>query len=288
MDELGERKVKKLYGVIGDPIAHSMSPQMHNVLYSDNEIDAQYFPFHVSRADLQAAVNGLKALGVTGFNVTVPHKVAIIPFLDRIDPLAESIGAVNTVVNEDGQFVGYNTDGTGFVMGLTANLSNLEDKSILLIGSGGAARAIYFTLAKNGVKQLDICNRTIFKAEELIEQCPYTIPSKAIGKDGAEKTLGHYDVIIQTTSIGMAPDYDLSPLKLDNLRSDAFVSDIIYNPLETLFLQEAKSKGAKIQNGLDMFVFQGALAFEKWIGFFPDTERMKQIVRKQLGGTTKC
>lgn len=277
--------MKKLYGVIGDPIAHSMSPLMINELFQVYNMNSHYYPFHVSREDLQDAVKGLKALGATGFNVTVPHKVEIIPFLDRIDPLAEAIGAVNTVVNEDGLFVGYNTDGSGFVRGVTEHLSNIEQKSILLVGSGGAARAIYFTLAQNGVKRLDLYNRTLEKAEELIKQCPYRVASRAIEKERAENSLSGYDVIIQTTSIGMSPKIELSPLKLDNLSSHAFVSDIIYNPLETLFLQEAKNKGAKIQNGIDMFVFQGALAFEKWTGIFPDTELMKQIVIKQLGGT---
>ena len=277
--------MKKLFGVIGDPIAHSMSPLMHNELFNLEKIDAHYFPFHVSREKLAAAVESFRVLGASGFNVTVPHKVAIMPLLDRIDPLAESIGAVNTVVNESGQFVGYNTDGSGFVRGLTKQITHLEQKSVLMVGSGGAARAIYFTLAKTGVKRLDICNRTVGKAKHLIDECPYHVSSKAVAKDEAEETLQNYDVIIQTTSIGMSPNVQDSPISLSNLDAQTFVSDIIYNPLETAFLKEAREKGAKTQNGIDMFVFQGALAFEKWTGIFPNTERMKEIVNKQLGGT---
>ena len=276
--------MKKLFGVIGDPIAHSMSPLMHNELFKLEKIDAHYFPFHISQDKLPAAIESLQVLGASGFNVTVPHKVAIIPLLDKIDPLAEAIGAVNTVVNESGQFVGYNTDGSGFVRGLTTQLTHLEQKSVLMVGSGGAARAIYFTLAKAGVQRLDIYNRTIDKAMQLIDECPYRVPSKVLDRNQTEKMLAEYDVIIQTTSIGMAPNIHKSPLRLTNLSAQAFVSDIIYNPFETLFLQEAKRIGAKTQNGIDMFVFQGAIAFEKWTGVFPDTQRMKQIVNNQLGG----
>lgn len=276
--------MKKLFGVIGDPIAHSMSPLMHNDLFQRYNIDAHYFPFHVKKEDLSQAINGLKVLGISGFNVTVPHKVAIIPLLNEIDPLAKAIGAVNTVVNVDGKLIGYNTDGSGYVKALTEQVSSLKDKNVLMIGAGGAARGLFFSLSKEGVKKLDIVNRTIEKAQELILDCPYPIEANALSKQEAESALGEYDIIIQTTSIGMAPNVEEIPICLEKLKEDAFVSDIIYNPLETSLLKEAKQRGAMIQNGLDMFVFQGALAFELWTGIFPDTERMRNIVQKQLGG----
>lgn len=276
--------MKKIFGVIGDPIAHSMSPLMHNDLFQNYSIDAHYFPFHVKKEELRNAVCGMKTLGVSGFNITVPHKVAIIPLLDQIDSLASAIGAVNTVVNVDGQLIGYNTDGSGYVKGLADHVTNLKDQKVLIIGAGGAARALYFSLAKAGVIRLDICNRTIENAAKLIKECPYHVDSNAIEKEEAERVLGEYDVIIQTTSIGMEPNIEDFPLKLDNLRAGAFVSDIIYNPLETALLREAKKKNANIQNGIDMFVFQGALAFELWTGIFPDTDRMKRIVEQKLGG----
>lgn len=276
--------MKKLFAVIGDPIAHSMSPLMHNDLFEYYGYDGYYHAFQIKEKDLKEAVKGFKAINISGFNVTVPHKVSIMPLLDKIDPLAEAIGAVNTVVNENGQFVGYNTDGQGYVQGLLPIVSSLQNKRILIVGAGGAARAIYFTLAFEGAKKIDITNRTIEKAERLANECPYEVESNIITFDEGEKNLHQYDMIIQTTSIGMAPNIHMSPLSLQNLKKGSIVSDIIYNPLKTKFLQEAKEKGAVIQNGIDMFVYQGALAFEKWTNIFPDVKRMKNLVIQQLGG----
>jgi shikimate dehydrogenase len=283
----GEKQMKKLYAVIGDPIGHSMSPVMHNDLFSFYQVDAYYLPFQVKDDDLQTAVNGLKAIGVGGFNVTVPHKSRIIPFLDEVDELAASIGAVNTVVNDGGKLIGYNTDGPGFLKGLSILMPSLKEKKVLMIGAGGAARAIYFTLAKEKPQTIDIANRTIDKAQSLIEACPYHVISSACPLAEAERNLAKYDLIIQTTLIGMSPKVSDQPLMLDNLKQGAMVCDIIYNPLETQFLHEARLKGAKTQNGIDMFVFQGALAFEKWTGIFPDVQRMREITLTQLGGH-KC
>ncbi|NMD70627.1 shikimate dehydrogenase [Bacillus sp. DNRA2] len=276
--------MKKLFGVIGDPIAHSMSPLMHNDLFQLYQLDAHYFPFHVKKEKLAEAINGLKVLGVSGFNVTVPHKVEIMSLLDEIDPLAKAIGAVNTVVNVEGKLIGYNTDGNGYVRALTHYVSDLEDKRVLMIGAGGAARALFFSLAKAGVRRMDLANRTVEKAQALINECPYEIEASALEMNEAELSLEEYDIIIQTTSIGMSPKVNEVPLSPERLKAGAFVSDIIYNPLETRILTEAKQRGAQIQNGLDMFVYQGALAFELWTGIFPNTERMKQIVEMQLGG----
>ncbi|NRD75909.1 shikimate dehydrogenase [Bacillus sp. BRMEA1] len=278
--------MKKLFAVIGDPIAHSMSPVMHNDLFSLYNIDAHYLPFQVKNDDLQAAVNGLRAIGVGGFNVTVPHKSNIIPFLDGIDELAENIGAVNTVVNEGGKLIGYNTDGPGFLKGLMTQIPTIEGKKILVIGAGGAARAIYFTLAKENPRGIDIANRTVDKASDLIQSCPYPVVSNAYSLLEAENHLADYDLIIQTTLIGMSPKTAEQPIELTNLMQQALVCDIIYNPLETQFLQDAKRKGASIQNGIDMFVFQGALAFEKWTGIFPDVIRMRDNILTQLGGNS--
>ncbi len=276
--------MKKLYAVIGDPIAHSMSPAMHNELFKTYQINAHYQPLLVKRNDLEDAIKGLKAIGVAGFNVTIPHKETLIPFLDRIDPLAKAIGAVNTVVNEDGELVGYNTDGSGYVKGLLENLKSIHDKKILIVGAGGAARALYFTIASQGVNRLDMCNRSLQKAEAILHECPYPVQSTAMEMHVAEMNLAQYDLIIQTTPMGMVPNIEQLPLSLHSLQATAFVSDIIYNPLESRFLQEAKRKGASIQNGLPMFVYQGALAFEKWTGIFPDTKLMEEVVLQQLGG----
>jgi shikimate dehydrogenase len=278
--------MKKLYGVIGDPIAHSMSPLMHNDLFQRYEMDASMFPFHIKKENLQDAVKGFKAINLAGFNITVPHKTAIMPFLDEIDPLAEAIGAVNTVVNEEGRFIGYNTDGTGYIKGILEEIDSLEGKKMLLIGAGGAARAVYYTLASMGVEHLDITNRTLHAAEILIEHCPYPTHSEALELAEAEKQMSKYDLIVQTTSIGMEPHVDEAPICLDGIKKDIFVGDIIYTPLETKLLRNAKRNGARTQNGIPMFVYQGALAFEKWTGIFPDTKRMQSVVLQQLGGKT--
>jgi shikimate dehydrogenase len=278
--------MKKMFGVIGDPIAHSMSPAMHNDLFELYGIDASYLPFRVSKEHLESAVKGLKALGTSGFNVTIPHKTEIMMHLDKIDPLAESIGAVNTVKNENGLLTGYNTDGPGFVKGLESKAADLKSRSALIIGAGGAARAIYFSMAQAGFRHIDIYNRTFNKAVELVEACPYKVDSKVLEQEFAERTVGNYQLIIQTTSIGMLPKVDYTPISARNISPEAFVSDIIYNPLETKFLKDASQSGASTQNGIEMFVYQGALAFEKWTGIFPDTERMKANVLKHLGGYT--
>ncbi|WP_203361678.1 shikimate dehydrogenase [Bacillus sp. REN10] len=279
--------MKKLFGVIGDPIAHSMSPVMHNSAFNALKFDGYYHPFHIKPTDLADGVKGMRAIGVEGFNVTIPHKTAIIPLLDKVDPLAEAIGAVNTVVREHDQWVGYNTDGLGYVRALREEYPGaLEEQHVLIIGAGGAARAIFYTLASEGVSRITLANRTLEKAKAMIESCPYSVEGTVLSLEEAEKKLREYDVIIQTTSIGMSPQVENIPMALDHLNPKAFVSDIIYNPLETKLLQEAKKQGAYTQNGLKMFVYQGALAFEKWTGVFPDVQEMEKVVLQQLGGKT--
>ncbi|MDV7764485.1 shikimate dehydrogenase [Peribacillus sp. CSMR9] len=279
--------MKKIYGVMGDPIAHSMSPDIHNDAFEKENIEAVYHHFHVTKEGLNDAVKGMKALGIEGFNITIPHKTSIIPFLDEVDELALAIGAVNTVVNKNGRFIGYNTDGKGFFKSLCDEISgDIKAKKTLVIGAGGAARAIYFTLVKEGVKQVDIANRTKERAAQLVSDCPYDKVSKALSIIEAEESLSQYDLIIQTTSSGMSPELDHSPLKVDQLKTGAIVCDIIYNPLQTKLLLEAREKGAETQNGLGMFINQAALAFEIWTGVMPDTARMTEIVLNKLGGNT--
>ncbi|MBM7691840.1 shikimate dehydrogenase [Peribacillus deserti] len=278
--------MRELYGVMGDPIRHSMSPDIHNDAFKRMNINADYHLFHVIPAKLEDAVNGARALKISGFNVTVPHKTKIMPFLDEIDELAIAIGAVNTVVNRNGRLIGYNTDGPGFVRGIYEKLGTpLTNKRTLIIGAGGAARGIYFSLVKEGVTQIDICNRTLENAKSLIKQCPYQVASEALSFEEALKKIAEYDLIVQTTSAGMSPNISGLPFEIrGSLQSSALVSDIIYNPLETEFLKQAKEKGAMTHNGIDMFVYQAALAFEIWTGRTPDTEMMRNIVVTKLGG----
>ncbi|PEQ44130.1 shikimate dehydrogenase [Bacillus cereus] len=277
--------MKQLYGVIGNPIGHSLSPVMHNDAFEHLNMDAHYHAFLVEEAALGEAVKGLKALGISGFNVTTPHKVAIMEYLDEVAPLAEQIGAVNTVVHRDGKLIGYNTDGIGFVRALQSiSKEPLQEKRILLLGAGGASRAIYFSLADVGVKAIDIANRTRDKAENLVAGCLANVNSHALSLEHAAKAQGEYDIIIQTTTIGMHPHVEHTPLEIRSLKKGAIVSDIIYNPFETKILGDAKEQGAIIQNGIDMFVYQGALAFEMWTECVPNIDRMKQLVMRELGG----
>lgn len=277
--------MNQIFGVIGDPIAHSMSPDMHNDSFQHLGIEATYLPFAVRSENLQDAVKGMKAIGVKGFNVTIPHKTAIMPFLDKIDPLAADIGAVNTVKLEDGFYVGYNTDGLGFVKGLSEQLhASLKEQKVLVIGAGGAARAIYYSLLQEGASHVDVTNRTLPKAAELIAEKTGNAHSLIYTLAEAEARLSEYTLIINTTSIGMQPNIDEAPISLENIRPQSLVSDIIYNPLQTKLLQEAAKKNALTQNGIPMFVYQGALAFQLWTGKQPDIDRMRKIVLTKLGG----
>jgi shikimate dehydrogenase len=281
--------MKKLYGVIGNPIEHSMSPLMHNDAFMDKGISAYYHPFKILPESLSTALKGMKALGISGFNVTIPYKTAVIPFLDRLHPLAEAIGAVNTVVLEEEQWVGYNSDGPGFVRSIKEEWkSEWQNEKALIIGAGGAAKGIYYSLASEGMPRIDICNRTRERAALMKASCPFSCVSNILDIEQAEKQLSEYSLVIQTTSIGMEPLVDESPLSLTQLNKDAFVADIIYNPFETKLLREAREKGAAVQNGIGMFIYQGAIAFEKWTGVTPDMERMRNLVTAHLGGKKGC
>lgn len=277
--------MKQVYGVIGDPISHSLSPVMQEAAFRHCNIDAAYHAFHVPKNNLEQAVQGMKGLGVKGLNVTIPHKVDIMNFLDEIDPLAEKIGAVNTIVHEDGRLVGYNTDGEGYMQSLRPIIEKpTSSLRVLMIGAGGAAKGVAMTMASYGVKELVITNRTLSKAESLARECGEFTDSAAIPIKLAQAKLTEFDIIINTTSIGMTPDIDSMPLSLEMLGRNVIVSDLIYTPYQTRFLLEAEKKGVKTLNGLGMFVNQGALSFEKWTGLEAPREIMKDVVMKELGG----
>ncbi|MFD1736645.1 shikimate dehydrogenase [Bacillus salitolerans] len=277
--------MERLYGVIGDPILHSMSPIMHNMAFEMLGLHARYLAFHVTPQKLPGAIEAMRALGIQGFNVTVPHKVNVMNYLDEIDELAIKIGAVNTIVNRNGKLVGYNTDGIGYVTGLRGVVTgrDITQLSILIIGAGGASRAIYYSLIHNGAQKVDIANRTLEKAKNIITT-KHQLASKAINIHEAVTNLAEYDIIINTTSIGMSPNIEEVPIEINNISNKHIVSDIIYNPLETKFLKLAKQAGAVTQNGVDMFVFQGALSFEMWTGIYPDVHEMRKTIMDKLGG----
>ena len=276
--------MKKWYAVIGDPISQSMSPNMHDDWFNENNLFASYIPIHVKEENLAEAVAALKRLGCSGWNVTVPHKNAIIPLLDELDPSAKLMNAVNTVeVLSDGSLRGSNTDGEGFVQALEEEFGQgSRGKSVLVIGAGGAARGISFALNEAGYGPIVFTNRTIAKAEQLSANIRH---SSVLSTAKAEASLSSFGLIVQTTSVGMKFANGGMPLDLKSLTAGTIVADIIYNPLETAFLAEARKSGALIMNGTGMFIHQGALAFNKWTGVQPNTETMIEKITTTLGGS---
>jgi len=272
--------------VIGHPIEHSMSPVMHNAALNDLSLDYVYLAFDVPPPDLEKAILGYKKGNVKGINVTIPHKEAIIHYLDELDTLSKQIGAVNTVKNEGGVLLGRNTDALGAKQALIDAGFKIKGKKALILGAGGAARAVSFALTEK-IEEIIICNRTEERAIKLAKELQDKTKIKATGKDMSEKTLRtlvySVDILINTTPIGMYPEIDISPISKDLLNENLFVFDIIYNPLQTQLLKDAKEIGSKTLNGLDMFINQGALAFEWWTGKKPNVKLMKEKIIEELG-----
>ncbi|MBD2844495.1 shikimate dehydrogenase [Paenibacillus sp. IB182496] len=268
-----------LYAVIGDPIRHSKSPLMLNRAFAEAGINGVYTAFHVKKEQLGDFVAGVRAMGVRGVNVTIPHKLDIMPHLDRIDESSRAIGAVNTIVNDDGVLTGYNTDGLGYVRSLKEEVEpELAGKRIVVLGAGGAARGVLYALTKERPGAITVVNRTLAKAEALARDlAPYG--TVAAADSGALARLcADADIVINTTSVGMHPSTDEVPLDAGWLRPGAVASDLIYNPMVTRFLREAEQRGCRIHGGLGMFVYQGALAFEYWTGRPAPVAAMREVV----------
>lgn len=271
----------KVAAVLGYPVKHSLSPFIHNSLRSITSKDIIYVPFEVEPACLKEAVMGLKALNVAGFNVTVPHKQAIIPFLDEVQGDAVEFGAVNTVVNNDSRLIGFNTDGEGFVLDLSNFIGHhLNNKIYSIIGAGGSARAAAFKLAQAGASHIFIINRTLDKAVELCETVKkkYGCSTAPVSIFQSQEAISNSEIIINTTSCGMYPCTDLCPVECtDVLHKSQYVYDLIYNPKKTKLLSLAEEKGCKISNGLGMLVFQAIISFTIWSGCKFDKYKLKEI-----------
>ncbi|QKS70831.1 shikimate dehydrogenase [Paenalkalicoccus suaedae] len=277
--------MKQVFGVLGHPIEHSLSPIMHEAIYKEMQLDATYIPFLVEPAYLSDAIAGIRGLGLSGVNVTLPHKINVIPFLDELDEKAAVIGAVNTIVHDKtaNKLIGFNTDGDGYVESLLPMLTKpLTESRVLIIGSGGAARGVAVTLAMRGVSHMMIVNRTPQKAQELAQVCSKWSDSVGSGLEKAQSKLTAFDVIINTTSLGMKPYESEMPMSLEALSQTTVVSDLIYTPSKTRFLLEAEKRGATIHNGLGMFINQGALAFYKWTGKQAPRDVMELAVKRKL------
>ncbi|MBM7838060.1 shikimate dehydrogenase [Alkalihalobacillus xiaoxiensis] len=270
------------YALIGQPVSHSKSPQMHVSAYKELGLKANYTAYDVSETDLSTVINRMRNGEIDGMNVTIPHKVAIINYLDAIDNDARIIGAVNTVVRKENQLIGFNTDAPGFIQSLkqAKNGAPFQKKKALVLGAGGAARAIIYAMSEEGV-QVTLTNRTMSKATALANDfSQYGIIVQDLSM--TEERLGDYDIVVNTTSVGMYPHVDELPLKLENLSPDALVCDLIYNPMETAILKEAKKRGNPILNGLGMFVNQAAFSIRHWTGLMPNSSLMAEAVKKEF------
>ncbi|MCD7904546.1 MAG: shikimate dehydrogenase [Clostridiales bacterium] len=283
----------KIYGVIGDPIGHSFSPEIHNAVYSLTGERAVYVPFNVKKDGLEAAVKGAYSLGIKGLNVTLPHKKEVIKYLRGLEGDSGLIGAVNTLKYTEKGYIGYNTDVTGIEYSFSTRGISLKDRTALVLGAGGASDALCAALLKNGAKRIYIANRTFEKAlalKELLEKS-YNTEIIPLSLEEAEK-VGDADIVLNGTTLGFGKNSGLSPL------SEAFFSrnrieicfDVIYTPWETRLLKDAKEAGAFCINGFDMLIYQGAASAEIWLSKKYDESflnKLKNNLKEQFLTTQK-
>lgn len=276
-----------IVGLIGWPVSHSVSPPMHNAAFAALGLDWCYVPLPVSLepADrVGEAVHGVRALGLRGANVTVPHKQAVMPHLDWLTPAAQAIGAVNTIrVEADGALSGDNTDAPGFVADLREHGVEPMGKNVIVLGAGGSARAVVYGLAASGALDILIINRTLDKAESLAAQMQALFPSCRIAAPPFDHQLAEVadqaDLIVNTTSLGMTPNIDGLPwVATVPFRANQAVYDLVYNPPQTRLLQKAVTDGAQAIGGLGMLIWQGAIAFERWTGLAAPVDVMRRTV----------
>lgn len=274
--------MSRLAGIIGHPVAHSLSPVFQEAAFAHSGLDVRYERWDTPPDALEARVAGLRDAGTLGANVTIPHKEAVIPFLDELGGLSARVGAVNTIVNRNGRLFGFNTDGPGFVAALK-NESAFEPagKAILLIGAGGAARGIAFALGEANAGQVSIWNRSADRAYRLLAE----LSAAGVRTDWqAAPDASGYDCIVNCTSVGMegTGTERLSPCDFARAKADALAVDIVYKPEVTPFLEAAAVTGLRTLGGLPMLIYQGALAFELWTGVPAPVDVMFDAARKQL------
>ena len=294
----------RILGVIGDPIEHTFSPAMHNAGLNALNLNYIYLPFHVKGNNLSQAIEGAKSLGIQGLNVTIPHKTNVMKHLDDIDQVASMIGAVNTIqfiYDEDNESSnqnneinvttkGFNTDGYGCVRAIQEKTS-INDKKVTITGAGGAARAIAFQMANSGISELSILNRNALKAQALADDLKNNLGTigidinvNAYDLENLKKELSDSDVFIDTTPIGMYPNVDDKPIaSADMLHEDLLVNDIVYTPMETSLLKEAKLANAEIVYGYKMLLYQGIRSFEIWLNQEAPVDVMEKALLDVLG-----
>lgn len=277
----------RVLGIFGDPVAHSMSPLMQNQALRQAGIDAVYVPYHVRAEHLTQAVAAIRALGLWGINVTVPHKEAVCSLLDEIDPAARLIGAVNTIVNRQGRLIGYNTDGMGFLRSLAEDLQfHCEGKRILLLGAGGACRAALVSLAQAGAARIGIANRTRSRAEALVSEFGAIFPATVfddfgIGKEELLRAVQGIDLLVNTSAVGLKGE-TFADLPWSDLSENIAVYDMVYSKAGTPLVQEALRRGHRASGGLGMLAGQGEEAFALWTGHRPLAGLMKRCLHEEL------
>ncbi|MBF0303800.1 MAG: shikimate dehydrogenase [Desulfamplus sp.] len=274
----------ELYCIFGKPVSHSMSPLIHNMLFNKFDIDAVYLAFKIN--DIKHGVDAIRSLGIKGASITIPFKEAILEHLDEIDETARQIGAINTVINRNGHLCGCNTDCAGATEPLKEAVGSLAGKHVCIIGAGGAARSVTFGVKKED-GNITIVNRSKDKGEQLALQVngQYLSLSEYNEQASANSITNHLeeiDIIVNTTSVGMTPNIDESPVNPLILNKKMTVMDIVYNPLKTKLLKQADDNGCKIVDGLSMFIHQGAAQFELFTGIKPPRQIMRKYVLKNM------
>ena len=266
--------------VIGDPIDHSLSPTIHNAAYRQLNLECTYIAYKIPTGELKSGIESLKSIKISGFNVTVPHKIEIMKFLDDVDESCKLIGAANTIVNDNDSLKGYNTDMDGFLEPIKNRDISIKDSNILLIGAGGASRAIITGFAKEHAKKITIINRTIQKAVELTKFSQnLALESETIPIEECEKLDESFDFIVNASSLGLKKESNIVPSKLMN--DETVVYDIVYKPVNTELIKEAKKQNAQIIYGYEMLLGQATRSFEIWLDEKAPYEIMKKSI---LGG----
>ena len=277
----------RVCALLGDPVEHSLSPCFQNAAFQHLGLDFIYLAFTVKAEDLRSAILGVRNLGFYGLNVTMPHKISVIQYLDELDENAEKIKSVNTMLNRDGRLIGYTTDGIGALNALKYNGVNPGGKKIVILGAGGASRSVSFALAKEA-EELVILNRTVARAEKLVSDVRHLIVRSekirwgGLTEENIRKELREADILINATPVGMSPNEDETPVNKKYIHPDLAVFDLVYHPLETRLLKEARMIGAKTINGLSMLIHQGAASFEIWTGIKAPIEVMMKAAEEEL------
>ena len=270
----------KSFAVIGDPIDHSLSPNIHSAAFRELNLDSSYIGYRIPKGELEGGVEGLKKIKINGFNITIPHKIEMMKYLDKMDESCSIIGAVNTVVNNEGVLKGYNTDMDGFLEPLKKRNITIQNSKVLLIGAGGAARAIVAGIAKEKAASIDIANRTIEKANNLSEfSTKLGLIANVKKIEAIDTATENYDIIINATSIGLKDEP--SPISFEGINEKTVAYDIVYAPMNTDFIKKAKEKNAIIIYGYEMLLGQAIRAFEIWHGMKAPYNAMKKSL---LGG----